>query len=63
MKITPRPMPSEEICLANVYVWEWPVRITHWLNAITIWVLSVTGLYMGFPFLTAPGEASADHEP
>jgi Ni/Fe-hydrogenase 1 B-type cytochrome subunit len=58
MKITTRPTPSKEICLANVYVWEWPVRITHWLNAISIWVLSVTGLYMGRPFLVAPGEAS-----
>ena len=58
MKITTRPTPSKEICLANVYVWEWPVRITHWLNAMAIWVLSVTGLYMGRPFLVAPGEAS-----
>ncbi len=44
--------------LIKIYVWEWPVRITHWLNAISIWVLSVTGLYLGFPFLLAPGEAS-----
>ncbi|MCP3958002.1 MAG: Ni/Fe-hydrogenase, b-type cytochrome subunit [bacterium] len=44
--------------LVNVYVWEWPVRLTHWLNAISIWVLSVTGVYMGFPFLLATGEAS-----
>jgi len=34
------------------------VRITHWLVAISIWVLSVTGLYMGFPELLAPGAAS-----
>lgn len=46
--------------LVHVYVWEWPVRITHWLNAITIWVLSVTGLYIGYPLLVAPGPAS-DH--
>ena len=58
MKIHYRETPSREICLANVYVWEWPVRMTHWLNAIAIWVLSVTGLYMAVPFLTAPGEAS-----
>jgi len=35
------------------YVWEWPVRITHWVNAISIVVLSVTGIYIGTPFITA----------
>lgn len=58
MKIRYRPTPAEEQCLANVYVWEWPVRVSHWLIAGSIWVLSVTGLYMGNPMLTAPGEAS-----
>jgi len=31
------------------YVWELPVRITHWVNALAIGVLCVTGLYIGFP--------------
>lgn len=44
--------------LVKIYVWEWPVRITHWLNAISIWVLSVTGIYIGFPLLLSPGPAS-----
>jgi Ni/Fe-hydrogenase 1 B-type cytochrome subunit len=44
--------------LVNVYVWQWPVRITHWMNAISIWVLSVTGIYIGWPMLVAPGPAS-----
>ncbi|BCR06881.1 Ni/Fe-hydrogenase, b-type cytochrome subunit [Desulfuromonas versatilis] len=39
--------------LQKTYVWEWPVRITHWLNAICILVLSVTGYYIGDPFYTA----------
>jgi Ni/Fe-hydrogenase 1 B-type cytochrome subunit len=43
--------------LVNVYVWEWPVRVTHWLTAGSIWVLSVTGLYLGYPFIIVPGEA------
>lgn len=34
------------------YVWEWPVRITHWVNVISIIVLSVTGFYIGHPFVT-----------
>ncbi len=55
---TVAPIPAQLTALANVYVWEWPVRITHWLNAISIWVLSITGIYMGYPFLTSAGEAS-----
>jgi len=34
------------------YVWEWPVRITHWVNALSIIALSVTGFYIGNPFVT-----------
>ena len=33
------------------YVWEWPVRITHWVNALAIVVLSVTGVLIGYPYL------------
>lgn len=36
------------------YVWEWPVRITHWVNVISILVLAFTGFYIGTPFITAP---------
>ncbi|NIQ97313.1 MAG: Ni/Fe-hydrogenase, b-type cytochrome subunit [Desulfuromonadales bacterium] len=35
------------------YVWEWPVRITHWMNMISIVVLSLTGFYIGDPVLTS----------
>ncbi len=41
-----------------VYVWEAPVRLTHWLIALSVLVLAGTGIYMGNPFLIAPGEAS-----
>ena len=34
------------------YVWEWPVRLTHWINVICILVLSVTGFYIGHPIYT-----------
>ena len=30
------------------YVWEWPVRITHWVNFLAIVILSVTGIYIGW---------------
>lgn len=35
------------------YVWQWPVRIAHWINALSIVTLSVTGLYIGDPFTVA----------
>jgi Ni/Fe-hydrogenase 1 B-type cytochrome subunit len=43
--------------LTRVYVWQVPVRVTHWLIALSIIVLSVTGFYIGRPFLTVPGPA------
>lgn len=46
-----------EPSLAPVYVWEWPVRLTHWLIAIAILVLAVTGFYIGHPFIVAPDPA------
>jgi Ni/Fe-hydrogenase 1 B-type cytochrome subunit len=39
----------------RLYVWQVPVRITHWVTAACIVVLSVTGLYIGDPFLLPPG--------
>src|SRR5690349_24159670 len=43
--------------LVRVYVWEVPVRITHWLIAFSIVALSVTGFYIGRPFMTVIGPA------
>ena len=40
--------------LRTTYVWEWPVRLTHWINVISIVVLSVTGFYIGNPFVSVP---------
>jgi len=33
----------------RVYVWEWPVRLYHWVNAICVLVLIVTGFIIGHP--------------
>ena len=49
------PVGSREI--VPVYVWEVPVRLAHWLIALSIAVLSATGLYLGHPFMTVPGPA------
>lgn len=40
------------------YVWELPVRITHWVNALCVLVLAISGYFIGHPFYTADGTAS-----
>ena len=37
----------------RIYAWEFPVRLTHWINFLCIIVLSVTGFYIGRPFIHA----------
>jgi Ni/Fe-hydrogenase 1 B-type cytochrome subunit len=49
---------SEHPQLERVYVWEWPVRLSHWLIVGSIVVLAITGIYIGNPFLPVPGEAT-----
>ncbi|MCW2278952.1 Ni/Fe-hydrogenase, b-type cytochrome subunit [Heliophilum fasciatum] len=35
----------------RVYVWQFPVRMYHWLNALFVMILFVTGIYIGRPEL------------
>ncbi|MGO9378124.1 MAG: Ni/Fe-hydrogenase, b-type cytochrome subunit [Dissulfurispiraceae bacterium] len=42
--------------MSRVYIWEFPVRLAHWLIALSIVVLSVTGFYIGAPFLYGSGD-------
>lgn len=42
----------------RVYVWEWPVRISHWVMVITIISLSITGYYMHAPYVVARGHTA-----
>lgn len=39
----------------RLYIWQLPVRFTHWLTAGCIVVLSLTGGYIADPFLIPPG--------
>ncbi len=52
---------DESIGCGPIYVWEIPVRITHWLIVISIVVLAATGLYIHSPYLAPsnPVEASS----
>jgi Ni/Fe-hydrogenase 1 B-type cytochrome subunit len=49
---------SGDVPRYSVYVWQWPVRITHWAIVISIGVLTVTGLYIANPFIGTTGPAS-----
>jgi Ni/Fe-hydrogenase 1 B-type cytochrome subunit len=45
----------------SIYVYEAPVRLWHWINALSIVVLATTGYFIASPFPTMPGEASANY--
>jgi Ni/Fe-hydrogenase 1 B-type cytochrome subunit len=46
--------------LKAIYVYEAPVRLWHWVNALAITVLAITGYLIGSPPPSVPGEASAN---
>ncbi len=55
-----RPVPKKHLAageehLVPVYVWELPVRLSHWGIVAAVTVLTWTGLYMNHPFLIFPG--------
>lgn len=49
---------SHGASIKSIYVYEAPVRIWHWINALAISVLCLTGYFIGSPLPTMPGEAS-----
>jgi Ni/Fe-hydrogenase 1 B-type cytochrome subunit len=42
----------------TIYVWDLPVRITHWVNVTSIVVLSLTGYYISNPVIQTHGVAT-----
>jgi Ni/Fe-hydrogenase b-type cytochrome subunit len=44
-----------------VYLWEWPIRLMHWLAALSLLVLAVTGLYIGRPYFVTSGDTSSHY--
>ncbi|MDH5758957.1 MAG: Ni/Fe-hydrogenase, b-type cytochrome subunit [Gemmatimonadota bacterium] len=44
----------------RVYLWHWPIRAMHWIAALCIVSLVVTGFYIGKPYFMTGGEPS-DH--
>lgn len=55
---TPSPAKTRDDPRIDVYVWEVPVRVTHWVNALSLFVLAFTGFYIGYPFIISSGPAT-----
>ncbi|WP_036283934.1 Ni/Fe-hydrogenase, b-type cytochrome subunit [Methylocystis sp. ATCC 49242] len=49
---------EKPVARPTVYVYEAPVRLWHWVNALAIFVLIGTGYFIGSPPPTVAGEAS-----
>ena len=41
----------------TLYVWDLPVRVTHWVTVISIVILTIAGFYIADPFITTQGPA------
>src|ERR1041385_6020509 len=50
--------PPPRLMAYRKYVWEFPIRLTHWVNAIAIFALFITGLFIATPTLTSSGAAT-----
>jgi len=47
--------PAHSGNVERVYVWDLVVRVTHWVIMLTTFILAVTGIYIGKPYLIAAG--------
>ena len=48
-------MRSRTIPMREVYVWEFPVRLYHWVNALCVTALCITGFLIGNPLSLMKG--------
>jgi len=46
--------------IERVYVWDIVVRSTHWFTMIAIFILAITGIYIGNPYLI-PAQPGSEH--
>ena len=49
---------NENHTFRHVYVWDVVVRVLHWLHVSSIFVLGLTGYYIGSPFVVIPSETA-----
>ena len=51
----------ENTLIQRVYVWQLPVRLYHWVNAIAVLLLACTGYLIGHPFAIQSGTEAYDN--
>lgn len=61
MAATQESMSGRTQTLRSVYVYEGPMRLWHWVNALAIVVLVVTGYLIGKPLLPSTTGEASDH--
>jgi Ni/Fe-hydrogenase 1 B-type cytochrome subunit len=63
-RVTPgRHAPVDRTGVRSVYVWEWPVRVTHWVIVAAIVALSFTGWWLHDPFFEPSAPAGPGASP
>lgn len=55
------PITGEKVGKMGVYVFEAPLRLWHWINALCIVVLATTGWFIAAPLPSMAGEASDNY--
>jgi Ni/Fe-hydrogenase 1 B-type cytochrome subunit len=58
VRMTYRPLDDDDT-LAQVYMYEAPMRLWHWMNAVAVVLLIVTGIVIGTPMPSQAGDPSA----
>ncbi len=48
---------SDREGIERVYVWDLVVRLSHWIIMLAIFILAITGIYIGNPYLIPAGPA------
>jgi len=50
--------PATECEVDRVYVWDAVVRVSHWVIVLALFILTITGIYIGKPYLIPAGPAN-----
>ncbi len=49
---------SEPLVFKRYYVWQLPVRICHWISALSVFLLAISGFLIGYPVIAGSSPES-----
>lgn len=61
LRVLQHPVPAPTGEYRWVYLWQLPLRIMHWVAAVAIVVLILTGFYIGRPYFMPPMDSGAPY--